>query len=321
MLKNLLPGRLAALTCVLALARGAAGAPRDPAAAEALFADAQRAMEQGDYASACPKLEESYRLDPATGALFAVALCHEQQGRLARAWVEFMEVASRAQEEGYPEREKDAREHASALHPRLSFLTVRVDAVTAALEGLVVARDGVRLGPAAWGTAIPSDPGVHVIEVSAPGYEPWKSTIALGREPQKETVTVPRLVPSREKSNREPQGHSEFEFTPLRVTGIGLGAAGLGALGVSAYASLRAIAKYDDSENDCTKDDVCGVAGDRDRTSARESAAIATVSAVAGGALLAAGAVVYLLGAPDEKHSLRVELEPSLASIALQGKF
>src|SRR6187402_3639467 len=102
-------------------------------------------MERRDYASACPKLEESYRLDPATGALFAVALCHEQQGLLARAWVEFMEVASRAQEERYPEREKEAREHAGELHPRLSFLTVRVDAGTAALQGLVVTRDGVRL--------------------------------------------------------------------------------------------------------------------------------------------------------------------------------
>src|SRR5262245_38278640 len=84
---------VSALLTTSGLARAAE--PRDAAAAEVLFEAGKNLMERGDYAAACPKFEESYRLDPATGALFALALCHERAGKIATAWVEYMEVAGR----------------------------------------------------------------------------------------------------------------------------------------------------------------------------------------------------------------------------------
>src|SRR5690242_4971467 len=85
------------VSCALVLSSGVAQAAeqRDAAAAEALFEEAKRLFEQGDHGAACPKFSESYRLDPATGALFALALCHERAGKIASAWVEFMETAGR----------------------------------------------------------------------------------------------------------------------------------------------------------------------------------------------------------------------------------
>jgi hypothetical protein len=103
------------------------------------------------------------------------------------------------------------------------------------------------------------------------------------------------------------------------VAGIGVGGAALASFGAAAYASLRAVDKYDDSQRDCT-DNVCGVAGDRDRTRAQEAAQLATISAIAGGALLASGAVLFLVGSPSpEKRS--VSASASLTGLRLNATF
>jgi hypothetical protein len=227
-----------------------AAEPRDPAAAEALFAEGQALLEKGSVTDACPKLEESYRLDPATGALYAVALCHDHQGRSASAWVELLAVASRANAEGYPERERAARERADTLRARLSFLTVRVDARTKSLKGISVERNGVALGAAAWDTPLPVDPGPQAITVTAPGYQPWATTTKVGPGPVHESVTIPALEPVAPKPARArpPEGPHEspntllgMRLTPLRTVGLSLGACGLTALGLSIYSTVRAI--------------------------------------------------------------------------------
>lgn len=69
-------------------------------------------------------------------------MCHERDGKLATASVEFIEVAARANAEHNPEREAAARQRAGTLEPRLSHLVVRVDAATAGLAGLTSERAG-----------------------------------------------------------------------------------------------------------------------------------------------------------------------------------
>jgi hypothetical protein len=49
----------------------------DPVLAEALFHDGKAQMKKGNYAAACPKLAESYKQDPATGTLLALAVCQD----------------------------------------------------------------------------------------------------------------------------------------------------------------------------------------------------------------------------------------------------
>src|SRR6187549_3176502 len=108
----------------------------DAATAEALFREGRTLMDAGNYAAACPKLEESYAQDPATGTLLALGMCQERAGRTASAWATYSEAASRAKRDGRADRERAAREHMAALEPKLSHLTIDVEPSAAALTGL-----------------------------------------------------------------------------------------------------------------------------------------------------------------------------------------
>ena len=169
----------------------AASAETSSATAHSLFIDARAAMERGDYESACPKLEESMRLDPAVGTQLNLADCYERVGKVGSAWAGFLDAASMAKSSRQPEREKLARSRAKALEPRLPRLLVDADASSE--PGMEVMRDGVAVGSASWNTAVVIDPGSHDIVASAPGKMSWR-TVIDAKEGQTARVVVPRKL-------------------------------------------------------------------------------------------------------------------------------
>src|SRR6185295_13337617 len=80
--------------------------------AEKLFNDAIALVSAGKYAEACPKFEESQKLDPALGTQFNLADCYEHTERKGTARRLFLEVADAAKAAGKGEREKKSRERA-----------------------------------------------------------------------------------------------------------------------------------------------------------------------------------------------------------------
>src|SRR4051794_25809493 len=78
----------------LCLVGTTASAQSESAAARALFAEARKLMAAERYDEACPKFEESLRLDQGIGTQFNLAHCWEKQGRTASAWGMFLDVAA-----------------------------------------------------------------------------------------------------------------------------------------------------------------------------------------------------------------------------------
>jgi hypothetical protein len=162
--------------------------------AETLFREGRQLMQAGDYEHACPKLAESQRLDPATGALLNLAACHEAQGLVATAWLEYAEASSLARRAGENDRQELADERVRALAPILPRLTVAVSAQTGA-EQISVTLDGTSLGAGSLGVAAPVDPGAHTVVASAPGKKAWSQEVTLKANEPGVSVTVPVLEP------------------------------------------------------------------------------------------------------------------------------
>jgi serine/threonine-protein kinase len=289
---------------VFAFALGAAPAfaqGGSTAAAEALFQEGRTLFQAGKFAEACPKLAESQRLDPATGTLLTLALCHEGEGKLASAWAEFNDVEGRSQREGRDDRVKIAREHATALRPRLSTLAVDVPPEVARTPGLELRVDGVALGSASFGVAVPVDGGEHRIEASAPGKAPWQGVASVKPESDAVRVSVPALM----DTPAAPSAPVEAKILPhtaveddsgsgMKTAGLIVAGAGAVALGVGTYLAFDAKGDYDAAKERCNGT-VCDDAPFQASEDARSQGTVATIVFVVGGAALATGAVLWFV--------------------------
>ena len=309
---------------VFALALGRPALAADPAAAQALFNEGRKLMAERNYAAACPKLEESQRLDAGIGTQFNLADCYEHIGRTASAWAQFLEVAAAAKSSGQRARESNARVRAAQLEPRLSRLVVVVDA-SRAPPGLVVKRDDVDVGVGQWGTPVPIDPGPHVIAASAPGKVRWETRVVVGERADRATATVPALEdappeappvvaqpPSPETAapQRPSARPHEAQTTVLnadlhpgrtqRVLGFVAGGIGLVGVGIGAGYGLLSKSKHDQANSGhCDARGFCDATGITLRDDAIRAGTASTVAFVAGGVALAIG-ILLLVTAPSD---------------------
>jgi len=313
----------------------------DAATAEALFREGRTLMDAGNYSAACPKLEESYAQDPATGTLLALGICQERAGRTASAWATYSEAAGRAKRDGRADRERAAREHMAALEPKLSRLTINVDPSASTLPGLSVQRDGREIGAGAWGTSVPIDPGEHVVEATAPGRRAFSTKINVAAQAAAQTVQIPALEPepatgaadgtSASAGVQPRSGDAEAaprSVAPLRLPSLIIGSVGLVTLGVSGIFALRAGSLNSESKTDghCDAQNQCDEIGGAKRDEAKTAANIATVTVLAGGALTALGVTLFLLKPRQEQtHAAQIQALPLLgqdqAGMVVRGRF
>lgn len=161
------------------------------AVADALYRQARDLMAAGKYDEACPKLAQSQQLDPATGTLLNLAACHEKQGKLATAWLEYSDALVAARRDGREDRVQYARERAAELEPKLSRLTLLL-APNADTPGLTIELDGTSVGLAVFGVPTPVDPGKHSVRASAPGKKPQIFSIEVAVADQ-QSLSIPPL--------------------------------------------------------------------------------------------------------------------------------
>lgn len=248
------------LVVALLLSNGAARVSNasDPAQvlAQSLFEEARRLVKSGDLAAACPKFAESQRLAPAPGTLLNLARCHEQQGKLATARQEFLQVRAEARNSKRRDREAAADERLAVIEKRVPRLTIVVPDKSR-VAGLRLTLDGVELAEASWGISTPFDPGDHSLEASAPGRTTFSTTFTL-KEAEPFTVEIPVLAsttppPPSASSPASPTSSSGHPPRPSGRPALGYAVAGAGiiALGVGTFFGIRALNRNQDSEASC----------------------------------------------------------------------
>jgi serine/threonine-protein kinase len=324
-----------ALAAADARAQGGAG---DRAIARGLFFEARKLMEQQRFAEACPKLEESLRLDFGNGTQFNLATCYEQTGRTASAWALYSDVAAAAKAAGQSDREQVARRRATAMEAVMPQLTIEV---AGAPEGLEIRRDGAVVAESVWGTAVPIDPGSYAIAATAPGRDAWRSVVSVGpsgrivvRVPELAHAPIALTAAAVARPSEEPvraTAPARIQAAPTtwstqRTTAAVVGGAGIAGLAVATGFTVASFASRNEASSHCDASNACDTDGLRLRHDAVERGRVATIALGASGALLAVGAVLWLTAPTTFAPSTaKVHIVPSFgpraASVAVGGAF
>jgi hypothetical protein len=303
-------------------------APQSEASAEVLFKEAKRLTSQGKFAEACPKYEESQKLSPAAGTLVNLADCYEKLGKTASAWATFKEAQRAASMRKRQDWVDLSTERAAALELKLSKLTVSVDD-SARVAGLEVKRDGAPLGAGEWGTAVPVDPGSHVVEASAPGKKPFTTRVEITGDKQQLRVKIAALedapsapvapIASTDHTTSPPEEPRADGASGRRTLGFIVGGVGIVGVGVGVVTGLMAVSKKSEAKDICpTYPDHClDRSAQAPNDSAQSLATVSTISFIAGGALVAAGAFLVLTS-PDKATAMRVSPRIGTADAGLQ---
>lgn len=301
------------LVSAAAWAQAPGNPPRDVAGAEALFAEGKRLMDGGHTVAACPKFEESLRLDPGVGALLNLAACREKEGRIATAWAHYRDAEAQLQQSADDRRAAFAKERATALEPRLPMVIVTVESPP---DGVMVSRDGITLSAASLGTRLPVDPGPHKLIASAPGRLPReREFVAREREVAQIRIAAldlapeepPPLAPFAPPST--PPGEASGSSTQKTLSFV-IGGAGIVTL-VAGFVFVGATAAQKSAADDnCPTVTTCSAAGFDAIATAKDLALAADFTIIGGAVLTGAGVVLYVT-APAGKP---VEPGPSLAA-------
>lgn len=310
--------RLAAIPSA-ALAQQSQPTAADLAVAEALFREGKQLLEQGQFDAACPKLDESRRIDPAGGTLLLLGICYEAAGKIASAWVVYGEALAVAEKDGRADRAKRAKESMANLEKRLSYLTVKVAPEIAALEGFEIQRDSSEIRKATHGVAVPVDPGKHFITAKAKGYKLARIEVEIGQNGDRRDVEISALEKEEEKAPPPPDINSQKQTGNTivlqklstaegaksggarRVTGLLLGGAGVVSLGIGTFFGLQAKSDHDDALSRCPASPCGDQEGVNLNESAKTNALIADITVGAGIALVGTGVVLILLNPSSEK--------------------
>jgi hypothetical protein len=284
----------------------AQGTNQNQIIAEKLFQDARALVQKGDYKDACPKFQESQRLDPSGGTAINLALCYEGEGKTASAWAAWKEALAFAIKDGRQPREQMARDHIAKLEPTLHQIVITVP--EGVPETLKVEVDKVELPKVVWGSQSPIDQGHHVIDVSAPTYYPAKVSVDVGPNDDVVRVEVPKLKPKPPEVIRKEEKDA-YRMPPGRRTAaylaLGTGVAGIA---VGSLFGVLTLAKRSDSTGFCQNgnDNLCSAEGVRLNEQAIQYSWIST-----------AGFGVGILGAAVGTYLLLVK--PSPAAPPKQG--
>lgn len=295
----------AVVLCVRLLEAVTLHAQTREADAERLFREGQKLMEERRYGEACPKFDAAYKKDGALGTLLNLAFCHQEQGAIWYAWLEFREADVKATDLNLPDRRDFARARLSQLQKSLPRVSLDNPLKVPLADVLVEDR---KVWNAEAGEPFAVEAGARKFTFRAKGKKPKTVLVSVARTargtqrvrvPMLEDLTAEDLPPPVVDTPPPPPRVASVAPAPAdvalpprssaqRTVGwitIGTGAAALGIGGVTGALAVFGPC----GGKNCSPDE---------RDSASTMAAISTTSFIVGGAAVVGG-VLVLLTAPS----------------------
>jgi hypothetical protein len=283
-----------------------AASAEDRAAARTHLTQAQDLKKQGQLAEALVHFLEVERLDPKLPTLIELAECEEQLGKLVEAQAHWAAARDRAAHDEKPQSKAKAEQRLAAVEKRVAHLTLQLAGDTPA--GAQVFRDDALLEPASLGTAVPANPGDHVVLVKVAGHDDAKYAVKLA-DGDNQTLPIaagpatasqapppppppPKVVaqPSVDTAQLSSSGSGQ------RTTGLILGAVGVVGVGVGSYL-------WNDGWRNSN---MLGPSADRNLL-------LGQISVIGGGVLLVTGVVLFATAPSGEApKNARLPIAPTL---------
>ncbi|MGD0528276.1 MAG: hypothetical protein ABSE49_24285 [Polyangiaceae bacterium] len=296
--------------------------------AEAAFREGRKAVQAGDWATACARFAESERLEPAPGTLLNLADCEDHLGRLVSAHEHFGVAAS-----GFPRgdsRRSIALAREAQIDKRIVRLTLRL-APSAPPEAVVHKGDAI-VPASSLGSPMLVDPGDVTLVVVAPGRVDRPYTLRLHDGDQVEqtleagdVAAAPVAAPAGAPVTPPPDvapAPTPTSGGGLRTLGFVLGGVGVAGLATGAVTGLLALDRASTVKTHCPNL-ACDPQGLSAASQGQWLAPTSTVAFVAGGVLVAAGTYFVFFGGSRIASTVAVApaIGPQSGGAVLHGAF
>jgi hypothetical protein len=318
-------GATMALSAVTLMA-SSASAGSNPAA-EALFQEGKKAMDKGDYDTACRQFAESDRLEAAAGTKMNQANCEEKRGHVATAWALYKSVLGGMASDD--QRYAFVKGKVDKLEPRVPKLTLVPTGGTPPAD-LVVTVAGQKFTATSFNVPLPVDPGSHTVTVSASGFQPQQAQLELAEGEQRafrfavaapanpapaaapaaaapaQAEPAPPAAPSNEPV--ESDSGQKSGSKGLRTLGFVLGGVGIAGLAAGGVLGAMVIKHKQTADDNCWEptdeypEGGCYPEGAEANRQGKQLAPLTTVALAAGSAALVGG-IVLILANPSSDSS------------------
>lgn len=301
-----------------------AGAPAPAgdrvAEADRLFQAGIERMDAGDFAAACPLLEQSQAADPSSGTLLNLGDCYEHLGRTASADDAFAAAVELAKNTRRSDRVQVGELRRARLAPQLRRFRLVLPAQST--PNLSIALDGQPLSPRTALFAI--DPGAHALRVSAPGYQDFTAQLEAPDPGFTFDVRIPQLQPVPTSPPQRPDAAPREASSSLdgnTIAALACGAVGVAGVVGGTIFGLQSISKHDESDRYCKGNSCSDPRGVEAMDSARSAGNVSTVSFIVGGLGLGAATLLWFTRPTPRSEGFSAQLGLSPGAVQLRGRF
>ncbi len=308
--------------------------------AKKLLEEAKTQKEAGKLSQACTLLDRAYEMDAKDGILYARADCRDEERKIAAA-VNLYEAYLRSFSRMTGPSKKSHAERAATAEARLNELRPLVPMVKfvwaeAPPPETKIIVDKIEYSASTLDVRLPLEPGTHEIVVIFPGQPERRRTVTLAEGGS----SIVDLSPVDPKTQEDPQksggkknaGKSstkgakpKSKMDPWVIggfVGVGLGAAGIIAGGITGGMAISEKKNVDAHCNDVQRCDKEGIAAaDRFQTIGNISTATFVVGGIAGAVGATLLLVAYRSPASNTTAKLKTTVTPGNMFLGIDGTF